>query len=400
MQNYSISRTLVPFFIIAVPIAAMIAWIVYHKHPAVNEPQTAPAAQPASFGGDDWPIFRGNPELTGLAAGDLPDTLKLAWKFQTGGAITAAPVIADQTAYVASMDEHLYAVDLAAGTEKWRFKADDELQAGPLYADGTLYIGSSGGTLTAVDAATGQLKWTFTDAGEITGSANIAAGPDGRRLVVFGSYDNNLYCLDAADGTLVLEYPAENYINGAVAVADNTAFFGSCDAMVYQVPLTDPAAAKKLDTSSYVASNPAVEGGMMYVGNYEGRFLAADIATQEIRWSYQHESREPFFSSPAVNDDVVLVGCRDKKLYCFDKASGDIRWTFTAGDSFDSSPVICGVHLAVGNNDGRLYVINLENGKETFSYTLGSSVTGSPAIAGNRLLIGADNGTLYAFTAP
>ena len=399
MHNYSISRTVAPFLIIAVPIAAMIAWILYHKQPAAPKPQAAPAAQAVSFGGESWAIFRGDPELTGRAVGDLPDKLKPAWTFQTGGEIAAAPVVADGTVYAASMDEHLYALDLADGTEKWRFKADDTLQAAPLYFNGTVYVGSSGGTLWAVDVQTGQPKWSFSEAGEITGSANIADGPAGQTLVVFGSYDNNLYCLDAADGTLVFEHPADNYINGAVAVADNTAFFGSCDAKVYQIPLNDPAAAKTLDTGSYVASNPAIDGGVMYVGNYEGRFLAADIATQEILWSYQHEFRDPFFSSPAVNDEVVVVGCRDKKLYCFDKASGKIRWTFTGGHVFDSSPVICGAHLAVGNNDGRLYLINLKTGKETFSYTLGSSVTGSPAIAGNRLLIGADNGTLYAFTA-
>lgn len=398
MQGYSISRALVPFFIIALPIAAMIAWILYHRQPAVH-PQRPAAAQQVSFGDESWPVFRGNPQLTALAAGNLPDTLKLAWKFQAGSDLVATPVIADGTAYISSLDKHLYAVDLKTGTEKWQFEADDELQASPLVVGGTVYVGTSGGTLYAIDAQTARPKWTFKDAGEITGAANVAADAAGRTLIVFGSYDNNLYCLNAADGSLVFQHPAENYINGAVAVADNTAFFGSCDNRVYQVPLNDPNATKTLETGSYVAANPAIDNGVVYVGNYEGTFLAADVATRKIRWSYEQKSQAPFFSSPAVNDDVVIVGCRDKNLYCFDKASGQVRWTFPAGDDFDSSPVICGGNVAVGNNDGRLYVININSGTEVFSYTLGSSVTASPAIADNMLLIGADNGTLYAFTA-
>ncbi len=397
-NGYPISRTVVPLLILAVPVAAMIAWVLYHQKAQLNAPPPQAAAQAVSFGGENWTVFRGDAELTGQAAGDLPDKLKLAWKFQTEGEIVAAPVIAEGTAFVSSADKHLYAIQLQTGKEKWRFEADDELHASPLYFENTIYIGSGSGTFYAIDAETGQAKWTFKDAGEISGSANIAPEPaGGRTVVVFGSYDNNLYCL-TPDGKLSQQYPADNYINGAVAVAGTTAFFGSCDAMLYQVSIGDPNGTRTLDTGSYVAANPAIDDGVVYVGNYEGKFLAADIATQKILWSYD-ETEDAFFSSPAVNDTVVIVGCRDKKLYCFDKTNGEIRWTFLAGDNFDSSPVICGSKVVAGNDDGRLYIIDIQTGNEVFSYTLGSPIISSAAIAQNRLLIGADNGILYAFTA-
>ncbi|MHC4289777.1 MAG: hypothetical protein ACYSSK_06970, partial [Planctomycetota bacterium] len=65
--------------------------------------------------------------------------------------------------------------------------------------------------------------------GRITGSANIAVRPEtNQKVIVFGCYDNNLYCLDAETGKPIFEHPAESYINGSIAVANNAAFFGSC----------------------------------------------------------------------------------------------------------------------------------------------------------------------------
>lgn len=392
-------RMLVPLLLVlALPIAAMLAFILYHKQAGVDKDTPHTATAEISFGDEDWPVFRGDSQLTGRAAGHLPDALKLAWTFKTDGDILSAAVIADGIAFVASLDRHLYALTLETGAEIWRFEADDELEAAPLVCDGVVYIGSAGGVFYALDASTGNLRWTFDKADKITAAANIArTGESGQTLIVFGSYDNMLYGLDDA-GKTVLTAEAGNYINGAVAVADNTAFFGSCDANIYMVPLDRPDAAITIDAGSYVAANCAIADGVIYAGNYDGQFLAADITTQKVLWHYD-ETENAFFSSPAVNDAVVVVGCRDGKLYCFGRASGDVRWAFEAADNFDSSPVICGEKVVVGNDDGRLYLIDINSGKEIFAYTLGSPVTAAPAIAQNHLLIGCTNGNVYAFTA-
>lgn len=391
-------RMLVPLLIVlALPIAAMIALIVYHQKsgPSPSQPTQPPAA--AVFGSDTWPIFRGDSQLTGCADGNLPKTLKPAWTFVTGAEINATAVIADQTAFVSSMDSHLYAIDLRTGTEKWRFRADGELEASPLIHQGVVYVGSTNGTFYAVDVKTGTARWVFDKAGKITGGANIAIVHD-TPVVIFGSYDSRLYGLHT-DGTAALTVEADNYINGAVAVSGTTAFFGSCDAKIYCVPLSNTAQVKTIDAESYVAANPTVRDGIVYGGSYDGLFLAADIATQAIFWKY-NQTEDAFFSSPAIDQTSVYVGCRDGKLYCFDRHRGDVRWTFEAADNFDSSPVVCGSIVAVGNDDGRLYLIDAGTGIETFSYTLGAAVRASAAIADNTLLIGCANGTLYAFTAP
>jgi outer membrane protein assembly factor BamB len=397
-NNHMLRRVFVPLLIVALPIAAAVAYLLYYQQ-AHRTAEPAPQSLPetVSFGNDDWPVFRGDPALTGRAAGNLPDKLTLAWQFRTADAVQSAPIIVNNTVFVSSMDKHVYAIDLVKGTELWKFQADDGLEAAPLYHQGCLYIGSNSGVFFCIDARTGEKKWSFESDGKITGSANVAVHRDtGKDVVLFGSYDNTLYCLDAETGTLIFKYPAESYINGSIAVIDNAAVFGSCDANIYQVPIDDPNAVKTIDAGSYVATNPAIDAGVIFAGSYEGTFLAADVKTQKILWQF-NESEDAFLSAPAVNETLVVVGCRDRKVYGLDRLTGKKVWAFSTQDNFDSSPVICGDKAAIGCDDGRLYLLDIRTGQEVFSYTLGAPVLSSAAIAKNHLLIGCNNGVLYAF---
>ena len=46
-------------------------------------------------GRSSWPVFGGGQRLLGRASGTLPDSLKLVWKFKTGGEIKSSPAIDD-----------------------------------------------------------------------------------------------------------------------------------------------------------------------------------------------------------------------------------------------------------------------------------------------------------------
>ena len=91
-NSHLLRRTLVPLLIVALPISAMIAYILYYKH-ARRLDALAPqsVSESVTFGEDSWPIFRGDAALTGRAAGNLPDKLALAWKFQTADTQAVLP---------------------------------------------------------------------------------------------------------------------------------------------------------------------------------------------------------------------------------------------------------------------------------------------------------------------
>ena len=73
-----------------------------------------PSDWPA-FGHDIHHSFTGVTSLTpGTAASLTP-----AWFFQTGGAVTANPIVVRSTVYFGSWDGYFYAVDRSAGTLRW-----------------------------------------------------------------------------------------------------------------------------------------------------------------------------------------------------------------------------------------------------------------------------------------
>src|SRR5713226_2027499 len=101
------------------------------------------AATPAT---DDWPQFRGNPQLTGVATSALPATLKLLWTYEAGEGIQSSAAIADGTVYVGVESADVLAIDLATGNLRWKYHANDGIdESSPLVHDGVVYIGDIAG---------------------------------------------------------------------------------------------------------------------------------------------------------------------------------------------------------------------------------------------------------------
>src|SRR5438132_1410985 len=104
-------------------------------------------ALPAAPATADWPLFRGNALQTGVAASALPDDLDIRWKFKAKDGIESAAAIVNGIVYVGSLDEHLYALDLATGRVKWTYQTDPTkgTKVGPFRVassvrDGLIYI--------------------------------------------------------------------------------------------------------------------------------------------------------------------------------------------------------------------------------------------------------------------
>ena len=75
------------------------------------------AAPPGPAG---WTMFRGDAQLTGRAQAELPAKPEPLWTFRAGKGFSSAAAIAGGTVYAASLDGHLYALDLATGKLRWK----------------------------------------------------------------------------------------------------------------------------------------------------------------------------------------------------------------------------------------------------------------------------------------
>ena len=353
---------------------------------------------------EDWPSYRRDPALSGVAPGSLPDDFEVLWTFDTGAPIVSSPVVAHGRVYIGGDDQNLHAIDLATGEEVWRFATEDMIEAPPLALGDTIYVGSADFHLYAVDAATGEERWRFRTGDQVLGGANWVPGPrgenggEGNNRIVVGSYDNSLYCLDAGTGEQLWSYETGNYVNGTPAVRGNEIVFGGCDAILHVVSAETGEALRQVELGEacHVAGSVALDDERAYFGHYGNAFVCIDLGTGETVWRYE-DPRFPFFSSPAIGERRVVFGGRNKQLHCVDRATGEELWTVKTRRKVDGSPVICGDKVVFGSGDGRLYVVRLEDGSEVWTYEVGRSLFSSPAVVDGMIVIGGDDGVVYAF---
>jgi len=349
----------------------------------------------------DWPMHRGSPQLQGVADQPAPPEAQLAWTFNAGKAVKSSPAIAGGRVFFGDDAGIVHAVDLASGKEVWKFKTESSIEATPLVLDGVVYIGSSDAFMYALGAADGVLKWKYETGDKILGGANHAKNPKGEgEWILFGSYDSNLHCVEAATGKKVWTASTDNFINGSPAILPTgEVAFGGCDSYIHVVQLADGKELRQIETEAYIASSIAARDGIGYVGNYGNVVVAYDLRGGEVKWKYR-DREFPYFSSAAVTNDRVIIGGRDKRLHCIDRATGNSVWNFQSRGQIDSSPVVCGDGIIVGSQDGRLYCVGLADGKQRWTYDIGAPVTGSPAVGEGMIVIGAEDGNVFAFGTP
>jgi outer membrane protein assembly factor BamB len=345
----------------------------------------------------DWRVFHGNAQQTGVAASPLPQELAVRWTFQTKGALSenkdpieSTAAIDQGTAYVASLDEHVYALDLATGKEKWHFKAGS-FKASVGVQGTAVYAGDVEGIFHCLDAVTGKERWKYDTGAEITSGPNFIRGG-----VLFGG-EETLYCL-SSEGTLRWKFKVPGGpVMGSPAVIGDRTFAAGCDSTLHVIDTTTgKEVAAGVDLGGQVGATVALLGDRLYVGTMSSQVLGIDWKKGAILWNFAAESRQqPFLSSPAVTDKLVVVGSRDKHLYALDRQSGKMLWSFPTRNKVDSSPVIVGQRVFVGSNDGNLYVLDVAKGTELQRFKLGGSITASPAVAEDCLVIGTGDGVVY-----
>jgi outer membrane protein assembly factor BamB len=343
-----------------------------------------------------WTNFRGNPELQGVAAGAIADSLRLLWSFKTGDALAGSPVTDGKRVFIGSEDKSCYALELSSGKLIWKFTAEYGFEASPLICNDAVFIGDLGGTMRALDKNTGTLLWSFKADGKIVGSANCIIE---KNLLIFGSHDDTLYCLDMQSGAVRWKYASESYINGTPATDSRVIAFGGCDENVHVLNADSGTLIGKVVTGSYIAGSIALKDRVAFVGDYGNKLKKVDIQNLKILWEYASTGKqEPFFASPAVTDTLVVASSRDGFIHCVSAQTGTLIWKTATRKEVDSSPIICGNRVVVGSDDGFLYLLDLYSGKQISSYDIGGAISCSPLVAGKYVVVGDDNGLISAFS--
>lgn len=361
----------------------------------------------------DWPQFRRDPALTGVAPAGPGASPALLWTVPLGFSVEGSPAIAGGFVYATALPGLLVKLDLEDGAEQWRYRpgaspaaperqetaaaaADFEEdrfgESSPAVAAGLVFVGDLLGVLHAVDTETGIPRWTFATGAEIKASPIVVG-----ESVFIGSYDERFYALDRETGKEKWSVSTEGPVHGTPALQGDRVWITGCDAVLRGLRITDGAEVGRFDSGAYTAASPALGGGALFYGTFDNEVLSVEADTGELRWRYRHPERSfPFYASAALTADLVVVAGRDRMVHALDRETGEARWTFRAGARFDSSPAVASGLVYAGNADGRLHVLDLKTGEKRGEFHAGAPIMSSPALSGDRLVFGTQDGALFA----
>lgn len=192
---------------------------------------------------------------------ELSENLATAWRTVIGGKLTAATA-ADGRVFVASIDTH---------------------------------------TVHCLDAIDGSTIWTFTADGRIDSPPTLHNG-----MALFGSADGYMYCLDAANGTLIYRY----------LVALNRDKHAACQQLESVWPLHGSILVRDGVAYCLAGRNMLFDGGMRLVllEAATGRLISERLLGETIPGTDRElKLTLPRKHMPVANPDIL--SCDDRFMY-------------------------------------------------------------------------------------
>lgn len=287
-------------------------------------------------------------------AGTTPETTTARpWQFSMTAPGTTAPIVEAGTAYVGSVDHHLYGVDLATGERRFATDVGDEVGPGIVHHDGVVY-GTGPGGIFGVDAD-----------GDLVLDVERDVGFGMRTPLVHGKTlyypRDRMIALDVTTGeprwTKVSPstFGAQPALSNGVLVtsdAGDTDTLPSSQSFVYGLDPEDGATRwrRHVEEDSLVSpvTVSAAHGVAVLAGRY-GLLAAFDVASGEERWRTTVEKGGNVPFRPYASGDLVYLPMRGEGVRAFDVTTGDVAWTTDGGGATGDT---------VRPFDGRLYTSN------------------------------------------
>jgi outer membrane protein assembly factor BamB len=335
-----------------------------------------------------WPLFRGDAERTGRAAGPATlGSLAPTWQARVGS-VLSSPAVAADLVLAATADGRLLFLDRAHGRRVHELKLGSAAESSPGLADGIAHIGNDDGELVGVDVARGDERYRVK-LGQLVRSSPLPL-PGGPVVVgvVEGKSAGALVALDPAKGK-PLWVRKLGAVFSSPARAGAHLLAGSDDGSLHAVAADKGALVWSHKIGGKVRATPLVAGELAVAASFDGRVVAVRVADGSLVWAA--ELGHAFYSSPCLAGDRLVLGCHEGHLHALDLKTGEPRFETATRGPVVSSPVAVGAAVLAASTDGALYVLGAD-GRVAHRAVLADSLQSSPAVAAEEAFVGSSSG--------
>ena len=401
----------------------------------IEPPKQGPSAtaQPVRIGAQ-WAQFHGGPLRHGRSTDAPQPPYERVWQKQLPGALLfGSPVIADDSVYIAAMNEEhptrgsLVCLSADDGRVRWTTPTQASVKHNPAVCGDLVFSVTVTGQVAAMNRATGDLAWTY-QLGDPSQRWVFSSPLVVDDLVIAGAAPH-FVALEATSGRvrwLREDLGARDWISSYVSPsADNenvyVGFFWHYH-VAYALDIATGVTRWMIDEPNRACSvgSLVLDGdGGLFATCHDATVRAYSTGDGSERW--RHElGQDPntrggarwSAGTLAVANDVCYVPVGDGSIRAISAQTGQPLWRWDSRDALAgiqaytrdgrsvlSSPAIVGQTIVCGASDGRLVALDRQTGELNWSDDLEAPVVSSVAVSGNLIVCGASDGWLYAWIA-
>ncbi|HNY03126.1 MAG TPA: PQQ-binding-like beta-propeller repeat protein [Bacteroidales bacterium] len=284
---------------------------------------------------------------------DYTEAPAVQWKFKTGGPIVSNPVIDHGIVYVGSLDSCLYALDIATGKLKWKLPTTGQIRSSVALTAHRAFLLSSDGFLYRMSK----------DSGKVDGFIQTMTGYIGDR-----------------------QHDYADYYSSTPVIVDSTIYFGAGE-NIYAVGINDGYLRWTYNTGDLVHTRPAIGGGRLYAGSFDGNLYALDLRSGQLLWKFKSTGKYSypkgeFTGHPLAVAGMVIAAARDNNLYAIDVRGGYCNWVRSFPSGWGLAATLNDTVVLVNTYDDRtVFAIDLMTGRDIWRTPAGFNMLGGCAVA-------------------
>ena len=268
-----------------------------------------------------------DPQVSAIASDPAPETPDYAdhaqLVLQDSATIYTGIAFHGGMIYYGTTQGVLRAYDPRRGREVWQQRLGGALYTTPLAAEGVVIAGTTTRGLCAFDARTGRERWRIDTPTPIVGQG-LVVGHGRNAALYIGLGNGTMAKIAVRDGRILWRY---DYGRGQSQ------------------------------------GQPALAGGCLVFGAWNGRLYCLDASTGALRWTWTNGSKSLFLAPgnivPRIARGRVFIDAPDRAVTCLDLASGRVVWRCRDYKARESSGLSAdGNRFYVKTMDGELLAID------------------------------------------
>jgi outer membrane protein assembly factor BamB len=366
-----------------------------------------------------WPTYGYDRARGHISPYDHRPPYRRLWQIDAHDTLEFPPTIGYGRVYLAQQKGLFFALDAETGKVAWKHSLRRCAAASPTIGKGVVYQSymhrveclqdqaGADGFLVAWDADTGKELWRFN-------SLPIESSPllRGNRIFI-GSWDHNVYALNAKNGRRIWRFQADDQVNTSAAYWRGRIFIGSDSGTLYALSakngrlLWSQQSDSTFGSREFWYATPTVAYGRVYIGNTDGTMYVYGAKSGKLLWARPLGSY--IYGAAAVYRRKVFVGTYDGKFYALNAATGDVVWQIDARGAVHSAPTVmdglvyyavcstCGseAQRAVASGPDSTYAVRARDGKRVWRFRAGKYA--NPVVADDERLYLTGRSIQYAF---